>query len=109
MLKKYIAEKEAQLVNAFNREELLTEILLKKGFNLNYTTELQAQFTKNEILLASDGEKETLICLDVTIADETVEYFKTHTSQKFICLERALDTTKKYNLKHYLGDLVDVF
>ncbi|HAP95671.1 MAG TPA: hypothetical protein DCP54_07985 [Chryseobacterium sp.] len=109
LLKKYIAEKEAQLVNAFNREELLTEILLKKGFNLNYSTELQAQFTKNEILLASDGEKETLICLDVAIADETVEYFKTHTSQKFICLERALDTTKKYNLKHYLGDLVDVF
>ena len=108
LLKKYIADKEAQLVNAFNREELLTEILLKKGFNLNYSTELQAQFTKNEILLASDGEKETLICLDVTIADETVEYFKTHTSQKFICLERALDTTKKYNLKHYLGDLVDV-
>ncbi|MDN3607699.1 site-specific DNA-methyltransferase [Kaistella yonginensis] len=109
LLKKYIADKEAQLVNAFNRGELLTEILLKKGFNLNYTTELQPQFTKNEILLAQDGEKETLISLDVTIADETVEYFKTHTSQKFICLERALDTTKKYNLKHYLGDLVDVF
>ena len=109
LLKKYIAEKEAQLVNAFNREELLTEILLKKGFNLNYTTELQAQFTKNEILLAQDGEKETLISLDITIADDTVEYFKTHTSQKFICLERALDTTKKYNLKHYLGELVDVF
>ena len=109
LLKKYIADKEAQLVNAFNREELLTEILLKKGFNLNYTIELQAQFTKNEVLLAQDGEKETLISLDVTIADETVEYFKTHTTQKFICLERALDTTKKYNLKHYLGDLVDVF
>lgn len=109
LLKKYIAEKEAQLVNAFNREELLTEILLKKGFNLNFTTEQQSQFTKNEILLAKDSEKETLICLDVTIAPETVEYFKTHKDHKFICLERALDTTKKYNLKHYLGDLVDVF
>ena len=109
LLKKYIAEKEAQLVNAFNREELLTEILLKKGFNLNFTTEQQSEFTKNEILLAKDSEKETLICLDVTIAPETVEYFKTHKDHKFICLERALDTTKKYNLKHYLGDLVDVF
>ena len=109
LLKKYIAEKEAQLVNAFNREELLTEILLKKGFNLNFTTEQQSEFTKNEILLAKDSEKETLICLDVTIAPETVEYVKTNKDQKFICLERALDTTKKYNLKHYLGDLVDVF
>ncbi|MBS1775427.1 MAG: site-specific DNA-methyltransferase, partial [Bacteroidetes bacterium] len=33
-LKKYIADKEAQLVTAFNRNELLTEILLKNGFQL---------------------------------------------------------------------------
>lgn len=108
-LKKYIADKEAQLVTAFNRNELLTEILLKNGFQLNYTTEKQKQFKKNEILLATDGIKETLICLDVTIEADTVEYFKKHTDKKFICLERALDTTKKYNLKHYLGDMFNAF
>lgn len=109
LLKKYISDKEAQLVTAFNRDELMTEILLKKGFNLNYTTEKQEQFKKNEIYLATDGEKETLICLDVTIEMETVEYFKKHTDKKFICLERALDTTKKYNLKHYMGDMFNAF
>ena len=109
LLKKYISDKEAQLVTAFNRDELMTEILLKKGFNLNYTTEKQQQFKKNEIYLATDGEKETLICLDVTIRTETVEYFKKHTDKKFICLERALDTTKKYNLKHYMGDMFNAF
>ena len=109
LLKKYISDKEAQLVTAFNRDELMTEILLKKGFNLNYTTEKQEQLKKNEIYLATDGEKETLICLDVTIEMETVEYFKKHTDKKFICLERALDTTKKYNLKHYMGDLFNAF
>lgn len=108
-LKKYIADKEAQLVTAFNRNELLTEILLKHGFQLNYKAKKQEQFTKNEILLATDGIKETLICLDVTIEMETVEYFKKHTDKKFICLERALDTTKKYNLKHYLGDMFNAF
>jgi adenine-specific DNA-methyltransferase len=108
-LKKYISDKEAQLVTAFNRDELMTEILLKKGFNLNYTTEKQKQFNKNEIYLATDREKETLICLDVTIEMETVEYFKKHTDKKFICLERALDTTKKYNLKHYMGDMFNAF
>jgi adenine-specific DNA-methyltransferase len=50
-----------------------------------------------------------LICLDVTIEADTVEYFKKHTDKKFICLERALDTTKKYNLKHYLGDMFNAF
>ena len=104
-LKKYIADKEAQLVKAFNRDELLTEILLKKGFQLNYKADKQDQFKKNEILLATDGIKETLICLDVAIDAETVEHFKKYTDKKFICLERALDTTKKYNLKHYLGDM----
>jgi adenine-specific DNA-methyltransferase len=109
LLKKYIEVKEAQLVSAFNRDELKTEILLKNGFKLNYTVTKQDQFKKNEIVLASDGEKETLLCLDVTIADETVEYFKNNTSQKLIVLERALDTTKKWNLKHYLGEKFNAF
>lgn len=108
-LKKYIADKEAQLITAFNRDELITEILIKNGFKLNYTITQQDQFKKNEIFLASDGEKETLLCLDGTLADETVEYFKSHTDQKLIVLERALDTTKKWNLKHYMGDKFKAF
>lgn len=109
LLKTYIEDKEAQLVTAFNREELITEILLKNGYKLNYKVTKQEQFKKNEIVLATDGEKETLICLDVTIADETIEYFKSNTSQKLIVLERALDTTKKWNLKHYLGEKFNAF
>jgi adenine-specific DNA-methyltransferase len=109
LLKKYITDKEAQLINAFNREELITEILIKNGFKLNYTLSKQEQFKKNEILFATDGTKETLMCLDVIIADETVEHFKTNTDQKLIVLERALDTTKKWNLKHYMGEKFKAF
>ena len=109
LLKKYISDKEAQLISAFNRDELITEILIKNGFKLNYTLTKQEEFKKNEILFATDGDKETLICLDVIIADETVEYFKTNTDQKLIVLERALDTTKKWNLKHYMGDKFKAF
>lgn len=109
LLKKYIKDKEAQLVNAFNKDELITEILIKNGFKLNYTLTKQEEFKKNEILFATDGNKETLICLDVIIANETVEYFKTHIDQKLIVLERALDTTKKWNLKHAMGDKFKAF
>ncbi len=109
LLKKYISDKEAQLITAFNRDELMTEILLKNGFNLNYQVTKQEQFKKNEIHLATDNKNETLICLDVTIEMDTVEYFKKHIDKKFICLERALDTTKKYNLKHYMGDKFKAF
>ncbi|MDA3907166.1 MAG: site-specific DNA-methyltransferase [Bacteroidales bacterium] len=109
LLKKYIKDKEAQLVSAFNKDELITEILIKNGFKLNYTLTKQEEFKKNEILFVTDGDKETLICLDVIIADETVEHFKTHTDQKLIVLERALDTTKKWNLKHAMGDKFNAF
>lgn len=109
LLKKYIRDKEAQLITAFNRDELVTEILIKNGFTLNYTLTKQEEFKKNEIFFATDGEKESLICLDVAIDMETVDYFKKNTHQKFICLERALDTTKKWNLKHYLGDKFNAF
>ncbi len=109
LLKKYIKDKEAQLVNAFNRDELVTEILIKNGFKLNYTLTKEEEFKKNEILFATDGDKSTLICLDVIIADETVEHFKTNIDQKLIVLERALDTTKKWNLKHAMGDKFNAF
>lgn len=108
-LKRYIRDKEAQLITAFNRDELITEVLIKNGFKLNYTVAKQDQFKKNEIFLATDGDKETLICLDGTLADETVEYFKTNIDQKLIILERALDTTKKWNLKHSMGDKFKAF
>jgi adenine-specific DNA-methyltransferase len=49
--KKYISDKESQLVNAFNKEELLTEILLKNNLTLNYAVVPQEQFIKNEILV----------------------------------------------------------
>ena len=109
LLRQYIKDKEAQLVNAFNKDELITEILIKNGFKLNYTLTKQEEFKKNEILFVTDGDKETLICLDVIIADETVEYFKNHTDKKLIVLERALDTTKKWNLKHAMGDKFNAF
>lgn len=109
LLKKYIAEKEAQLVSAFNRDDLITEILLKHGFNLNYSLAKRTEFKKNEVFLATDGEKETLICLDISIEKDTLEHFKTNHDLPFICLERALDTTKKWNLKHFMGDKFKAF
>ncbi len=92
-----------------NKEELITEILIKNSFKLNYTVTKQEQFKKNEIFFATDENKETLICLDVTIANETVEHFKHIQNKKPIVPERALDTTKKWYLKHSMGDKSNTF
>lgn len=102
LLRQYIKEKEQQLTLDFNSEELLTEILIKQGFMLTYKLAKQPQFTKNIVYLASDGQREAYITVDSTLADDTVAYFLNHTDKKFICIERALDTTKKFNLKKAL-------
>lgn len=102
LLRLYIQEKEKQLSLEFKGEELLTEILIKQGFLLTYKLEQQPQFTKNTVYLATDGRHEAYITVDNTLADETVAFFLEHTDKKFICIERALDTTKKFNLKHAL-------
>jgi len=115
LLENYISKKEAQLVTVFNKEELISEILIKNGFQLNYQLAKQEQFTKNEIFLVTDPhnsynpDKQILICLDVTLAAETLDYFKTHIDKKLIVLERALDTTQKWNFKHYLGENFKAF
>ncbi len=108
-LKQYIAEKESQLHIDFDRTKLLIELLLKEGFKLNYTTKPYEAVTTNEVLRVSDADKEALICLDDSIAPETVEHFKRAKDLKFICLERALDTTKKWNLANNLGEKFRAF
>jgi adenine-specific DNA-methyltransferase len=35
--------------------------------------------------------------------------FEKHKERQFICLERALDTTSKWNLRHLLGDKLVAF
>ena len=103
-MKDYIHAKESQLRIDFDPDKLLTEILLKEGFKLNYTVKPFEAVTTNEISHVSDTDKEALICLDNTIESETTDYFKTHKELKFSCLERGLDTTKKWNLANSLGE-----
>ena len=109
LLKQYIRDKEATFHIQWERETVLDEVLLKNGFMLDYTLTPRPEFKKNEVFLAKDAHKESLICLDATLAPETVDHFKKHPEHFFICLELALDTTKKWNLKHHLGDKLKAF
>lgn len=101
---KYVAEKEQQLSMGFDDQELITEILISRGFMLTYKLEHKTIFTENTVYFASDGIKEAYICVDNTLSDSTVDYFMQNTDTKFICIERALDSTKKFNLKNRMQD-----
>lgn len=102
-LKQHIVEVEANMWLIFERDAVFDEVLLKYGFPLNYTLEKQAIFTGNDVFLARTIGKEMLICLDTGLDKDTVAHFKTNRDQFFLCLERALNTDKKWALKHYLG------
>ncbi len=104
LFQEYVKEKERQLTLTYNDDELITEILIKQGFMLTYKLEAQTAFDKNTVYLATDGNKEAYITVDASLADDTVEYFMEHTDKKFICIERALDTTKKFNLKEKMQE-----
>lgn len=104
LFRKYVATKERQLSMSFDEQELITEILISRGFMLTYKLTPQPSFTENIVYLASDGTKEAYICVDNTLANSTVDYFMEHPDTKFICIERALDSTKKFNLKNRMQD-----
>jgi adenine-specific DNA-methyltransferase len=105
-LKAYINEKETSMHMIFEHEAVFDEVLLKHGFKLTYTLEKQSAFAQNDVFLARDASagRETLICLDSFLDKSTIATFKTQPDTTFICLERALDTDKKWALKHYLGE-----
>lgn len=104
LFQEYVSQKEHQLTLAFNEDELITEILIKQGFMLTYKLELQSQFKQNKVYKVTDGFKTAYITVDSSLHDETADYFMEHTDTKFICIERALDTTKKFNLKNKMQE-----
>jgi adenine-specific DNA-methyltransferase len=107
-LEAYITEKEAQLIGLFEPHEIRDEVLLKNGFRLNYQLQEQPQFTANAVNLIDDGEKSALICLDNNLSNKTVEQLL-EKPQAFICLERALNTDAKWNLRQHLKHLFVAF
>jgi adenine-specific DNA-methyltransferase len=109
LLDKYIQEKESAFKTLFNENDIFDEVLLKNGFMLNYSKEKTDVFSKNEVYRIKDGFKECLICMDMTIKKETLKELELFKEKIFICLERALDTTMKWNLKHLLGDKLIAF
>jgi len=103
-LKKYIDEKESTFLGTVNEQNLYDEVLLKNGFMLNYKLEQVSNISGNKVYLAKDEFKECLICLENAISKEILKELEKYKDKIFICLERSLDTTMKWNLKHLLGD-----
>lgn len=108
-LRAYIAEKEQQQTLDYNRDKLLTEVLIKEGFMLTYKAVKREDFTENDVFDVTDGEKQAVVCLDPSLADSTVAKLRELIDKKVVVIERALDTSKKWNLHNALGERFRAF
>ncbi len=104
----YIHEKEAAFLMTFDREDILQEVLLKNGFMLDVQAEPLADFTDNAVFRAWDSQKEATVCLDHDLKEQTIAKLK-GMEGIFICLEQALNTTKKWNLRAGFGERLVAF
>ncbi len=109
LLNKYIDEKEAMFLAMIDEKNIFDEVLLKNGFMLNYSKAKVDDFSKNNVFQIKDDFKECLICMDMAIKKETLKELEQYKEKIFICLERSLNTTMKWNLKHLLGDKLIAF
>ena len=109
LLNQYIDEKEAMYLAMIDEKNIIDEVILKNGFMLNYSKEQINDFSKNKVFQIKDDFKECLICMDMSIANETLKELEQYKDKIFICLERALNTTMKWNLKHLLGEKLIAF
>ena len=81
----------------------------RKKDGIAFSKEQVDSFKKNKVYHIKDDYKECLICMELNIEKETLKELENHKDKLFICLERSLDTTMKWNLKHLLGDKLIAF
>jgi len=109
LLDKYIEEKEDIFTIKTDDITIFDEVLLKNGFMLNYTLEQIKDIKTNKVYRAKDNYKECLICLEHSINAQILKQLEKHKDSIFICLEKSLDTTLKWNLKHLFGEKLIAF
>lgn len=117
-LRRYIDEKEAAFfltLDPQGEQAVFDEVMLKNGFQLHYTRTHREDFSENTVYEVRDPRRNAFVCLawNESIKDGTIKRLRDLTesgeSPFFICLERSLSTTSKWNLKHFLGKHFNAF
>jgi adenine-specific DNA-methyltransferase len=93
-------EKQNQLIDTTNSDDLIMEIAIKQGYDLGYIVEEVSEFQPhNTVYLVKDNTQQMLLCLDSSIKEQIVDILANYTQINFICLSSALETNTKWNLE----------
>lgn len=88
------------LIDNWNVDDVITEIILRQGFALDCTIEEMKDFSKNKIVRIKDsegvGSKSIIlyVCLDESIEPSTIDALQLQDNEKFICLDSAINDEK---------------
>lgn len=85
------------LIENYKGINVIYECIIKEGYSLNSKIEL-TDIETNKVFLVTDEESSFYICLDLKIRNETIDKLQLDKENIFICLDDALNDTKKSNL-----------
>lgn len=89
------------LIENWQPQNLLTEILLIEGFPLDCKLEVLDQYKKNEVtMVISDFcDHKLLVCLDKKVYADTIKSLQLNEDDVFICLDSAITDQDKVTLQ----------
>lgn len=96
-LKKQLELFKSPLVSDYKEPDVIFECIIKEGYSLNSSIEKTSVKT-NKVYKVTDGALFFYICLDQEVKDKTIDELKLKKEDMFICLDIALNDSKKKNL-----------
>ena len=96
-LKKQLELFKTPLVSGYKEENVIFECIIKEGYSLNSKIE-KTEIKSNKVYKVTDGDLFFYICLDQEIKDKTIDELKLKKENMFVCLDEALNDSKKKNL-----------
>jgi len=91
---------ESNLVENWNEDNLLIEILMLEGFPFESKIEEIREYTKNKVQQVTSDfcEHKLLVCLDKKVHSETIKNLQLGDTDIFICLDNAITDEEKVTL-----------
>ena len=89
---------QSPLIAGYKKIDLIYEVLIKEGFDLNSKIEEVKEIKTNKVFRIDNGEKYFFVCLDEKIKEQTIKDLKLNKEIMFVCLDDSLDDNQKINL-----------
>jgi adenine-specific DNA-methyltransferase len=89
---------QSPLIAGYKKIDLIYEILIKEGYDLNSKIEEVKKIKTNKVFRVGNGERFFYVCLDEKIKAQTIKDLKLDKETMFVCLDDSLDDNQKTNL-----------